>query len=201
MNDNDAYELAQHAYAAIMWILRYIDSHNLTFEQADRIDVLDFHIDRIDAIFQELEHPAVNDPTKRIVSDLRDKFSKRQGQALVIIFLAFPFPHAFMLMLLPNALLQQHKPRLPNGELTLPTLGFPSIFFPILHLLVSKGTSCHCAPPRRSCVKEQPCDCTLCSKSTEQQLIMQPILRLTLCMICALSVKIYRSVSGSTDGK
>ena len=57
MEDDDAYELVQHAYAAILWILRYIENHDLSFTPEDRIDVLQSHIKRIDAAFTQIEHP------------------------------------------------------------------------------------------------------------------------------------------------
>jgi hypothetical protein len=121
MNDDSAYELAQHIYAAILWLYRYIDEHDLTFERKDRVDILDYHINRIDAIFAELELPIVNDPTKRIVSDLRDRFGKRHGHAMVaVIFMVLSVPHAFAHVGSPNEMLQAPKVHVPNEELTLP---------------------------------------------------------------------------------
>lgn len=73
MDDNTTYQIVQHTYAAIMWLYRYIDQHNLTFEEQDRVDILDFHINRIDALLAETECPIANDPTKRIVTELKRK--------------------------------------------------------------------------------------------------------------------------------
>jgi hypothetical protein len=83
MNDDTAYQLTQHVYAAIMWLFRFMENHDLTFEESDKLSVLDFHINRIDAMFSELEEPISGDPTKRIVTRLRDDLTKRRSDVTI----------------------------------------------------------------------------------------------------------------------
>lgn len=66
MDDDSAYQLTQHTYAAIMWLFRYIKSHNLKFSPEDRVDVLEFHLNRIDSICDETEQPLSHSP---VISD------------------------------------------------------------------------------------------------------------------------------------
>jgi len=55
MDDTIAYQIAQHTYAALLWLLRYIDTHDLHFVPADRVDILEYHVNRIDALFGDIE--------------------------------------------------------------------------------------------------------------------------------------------------
>ena len=62
MDDDTAYQLAEHTYAAVMWILRYIEDHDLSFKREDRIELLECHLGRIEALFTELEYPLSDNP-------------------------------------------------------------------------------------------------------------------------------------------
>ena len=118
VDDDVAYEVIQHTYAAIMWLYRYLNDHNLTFEKKDRVDILDYHIDRIDALLAEVECPIANDPTRHIVSDLRDRFTRRRQDYLSVFILVLVISttvHAS-----PNGLLQAPKVHVPNVDVTLP---------------------------------------------------------------------------------
>jgi hypothetical protein len=65
MDDDTVYQIAQHTYAAIIWLLQYIESHDLVFTPDDRPDLLEFHLNRIDALFLETENPAIRRFAKR----------------------------------------------------------------------------------------------------------------------------------------
>jgi hypothetical protein len=62
MDDKLAYELCEHTYYSVKWILQYIKGHGLRFEETDRPDILEFHLNRIDSIFNEIEKPLKHNP-------------------------------------------------------------------------------------------------------------------------------------------
>jgi hypothetical protein len=62
LDDKTAYQICEHTYAAAKWLLDYIRNHNLQFTQEDRPEIFKFHMDRIDALFDELEQPLTHDP-------------------------------------------------------------------------------------------------------------------------------------------
>jgi hypothetical protein len=73
LNDDLAYELAQYTYACLLWIMRYIENHDLQFERKDRVDILEFHLKRIGAMFAEIEEaPTLNPIKSRMKQHIRE---------------------------------------------------------------------------------------------------------------------------------
>jgi hypothetical protein len=81
MDDDTAYEVCQHTYGAITWLFKYIIQHDLTFVPEDRVDILNHHLDRIDALFTGLEEPLSHDPVVRDLKENRprDKLTPYRG--------------------------------------------------------------------------------------------------------------------------
>ncbi len=101
-----AYQIAQHTYAAILWMLRYFDSHNLMCQAEDRVDILEYHLNRIDALFEEIEVFLSDDP---LIKEVRERKPVYRIQ-----------PSDIPAHLPPNEMLQQELRSLPNEEVTLP---------------------------------------------------------------------------------
>lgn len=62
MDDNVAYQVCDHAFAIAKWTLMYIKKHGLRFDKEDRSEILEFHLKRLDVIFNELEDPLSLNP-------------------------------------------------------------------------------------------------------------------------------------------
>ncbi len=54
-NDERIYEASQHLLAVLVWTLEYLNNHQITFDDRDHFDALEYHLNRLENIFIEIE--------------------------------------------------------------------------------------------------------------------------------------------------
>jgi hypothetical protein len=79
MDDKLAYQVCEHTYGAAKWLLDYIRSHRLIFNSEDRPEIFEFHMNRIDSLFSEIERPLTHNP---LMPCLKADFGKRTVENL-----------------------------------------------------------------------------------------------------------------------
>jgi hypothetical protein len=89
------YEASQHLLATLIWTLNYIKNHDLTLTENDRPDILEYHLNRLDALFADI---VSDEPLFQAAKQLIDENK-----------------------LTPNDLLQRGLADSPNVDVTLPS--------------------------------------------------------------------------------
>lgn len=91
MDSSTVQEIVEHSYAVAVWVLKWIDNHPKTI--GDDFLNLEFHLERLNAITDELDAPLTRNP---IVQEFRTTKRVRRKQkgyftlAIVLLFLALP---------------------------------------------------------------------------------------------------------------
>lgn len=104
--DERIHEIVDHSHALVLWILAYVESHNLPIADEKDFPAFELHLKRLGALLDEIAYPFPLHPSRRV-------------KALIIIFVvSVSVSQSFLhVAASPTEISQQHPPTI---KVTLP---------------------------------------------------------------------------------